>query len=52
MIALLTSSAIDMIEITIAVFVVSVADLTVEPRLAWPPSTNTCYDHCFVQILV
>ena len=41
-----------MIEITIAVFVISVADLAVKPRLAWPSSADTGYDHCLVQILV
>ncbi len=51
MVALLTSSAIDMIKVTIAVFVVSVADLAVKPRLAWSSSANTGYDHCLVQVL-
>ena len=52
MVELLTSSAIDMIEITIAVFVVSVADLAVKPRLAWSSSANTGYYHCLIQVLV
>ena len=51
MMALLTSSAIDMIKVAIAVLVVSVADLAIKPRLAWSSSANTGYDHCLVQVL-